>query len=97
MKNVACSMLGDMSHLEIQQGKEAMKTSKFQKYIEGTAMCMTILMVATKSYAQLTSNYTYFYGFWFSGVKKPESSMAEGLNYCRLVKTIHKGFCIATL
>ena len=30
MKNVACSMLGTMLHLEIQKGKEDMKTSEFQ-------------------------------------------------------------------
>ena len=29
MKNVACSRLGAMLHLEIQKGKEAMKTSEF--------------------------------------------------------------------
>ena len=29
IKNVACSRLGNMFHLDTQKGKEAMKTSKF--------------------------------------------------------------------
>ena len=33
MKNVACSMLGTMLHIEIQKGKEAMDTSIFFKKI----------------------------------------------------------------
>ena len=34
MKNVAYSRLGNMLHLDIQQGKEAMKTSEFEKILE---------------------------------------------------------------
>ena len=40
MKNMAGSMLGKMLHLVIQKGKEAMKTSKIQKYLGGTTACM---------------------------------------------------------
>ena len=52
--NVACSKLGKMLHLDIQKGKEAMKTSKLQKYIGGTAVYMNILAMATKGCDQLT-------------------------------------------
>ena len=38
MKNVACSRLGTMLHLEIQKGKEAIKTSNFQKDLGGTTL-----------------------------------------------------------
>ena len=48
MKNVSCSRLGTMLHLDIQKGKEDMKTSIFQKYIGGTTACMKRLAVATK-------------------------------------------------
>ena len=37
VKNVACSRLGNMSHLEILKGGEAMKTLIFQNDISGTA------------------------------------------------------------
>ena len=33
MKNVACSRLRTMLHLDIQKGKEAMNTTKFQKFL----------------------------------------------------------------
>ena len=56
MKNVACSILRTMLHIEIQNGKEAMKTSKFQKYIGGTAACMKRLAIDTEGCGQLTSN-----------------------------------------
>ena len=60
MKNVVCSRLGTMLHLDIQKGEEAMKKSKYQKDIGGTTVCMNILSVATKWYGKLASNYTYF-------------------------------------
>ena len=69
MKNVYCSRLGTMLHLETQKGIESMKTSNFQKYVGGTAVCIKILMMNTKGYFKLTSNDIYFYGSWFSVVK----------------------------
>ena len=36
MNNVACYELGNMLHLEIQKGKDAMKTLTFQKGSGGT-------------------------------------------------------------
>ena len=68
-KNVACSRLGAMFHLETQKRKEAMKTSYFIKYLVGTSACMKILSIATKGCGQLTSNDTYFSDVWFSSVK----------------------------
>ena len=47
-----------MLHLEIQNGKEAIKTSEFHKYLGDTDECMKILSVATKGCGQLTSNDT---------------------------------------
>ena len=38
-------------------------------------------MRATKGCSQLTSNDTYFYYIWFSGVKEYEEAMAEGVYY----------------
>ena len=58
MKNVACFMLGTMLHLEVKNGKEATKTSNFQKYLGGTATWMKRLMMATKGYGQITSDDT---------------------------------------
>ena len=54
MKNVACSRLGKMLHLDIQKLKEAMKTLICQKYLGGTAACMKRLMMATKGCGKLT-------------------------------------------
>ena len=51
MKTMACSRLGTMLHLEIQNGKEAMKKYSFQKYIRGNASFIKKLMIATKGVA----------------------------------------------
>ena len=48
MKNVSCYKLGNMLHIDTQKGKEATKTSNFQKYLEDTTACMKRLMVALK-------------------------------------------------
>ena len=48
MKNVACSRLGAMLHLDIQKGKEATKTSKFQIFLGGTTACIKRIAIATK-------------------------------------------------
>ena len=48
MKNVACSRLGTMLHLDIQNGEEAMKKLTFQSELGGTAACMKRLAIATK-------------------------------------------------
>ena len=92
MKNIACSRLGTMLHLEIQTGKEAMKILEFQKDLGGTAACTERLLIGTNVCGQLTSNDTYFTDIWFSSVKNVEEVMAEGVDFCGLVKTIHKGF-----
>ena len=97
MENMECSRLGTMLHLEIQKGKEAMKKSRFQSVLGGTVACMKRLAISTKECGQLTSNDTYFSDNWFSYVKTAEEMNAAGVNYCGPVKTIHKGFCLATL
>ena len=97
MNNVTCSRLGTMLYLEIQKGKEDMKKSKFQSVLGGTAACMKRLAISTKGCGQLTSNDTYFADSWFSSVKTSENMAATGVDYCRPVKTSHKGFCLATL
>ena len=86
-----------MLHLEIQKGKEAMKTSKFQNVLGGTTLCMKRLAISTKGCGQLTSNDTYFSDIWFSSVKTAEEMESAGVDYCGPVKTGHKGFCLATL
>ena len=58
---------------------------------------MKKLLIATKGCDQLTSNDTYFDDIWFSSVKTANEAMDTGLDYCGPAKTIHKGFCIATL
>ena len=74
------SRLGNLLHLEIQKGKEAMKASNFQRDIGGTVACMKRLMMATKEFDQLRSNNTYFSDSWFCGVKIVEEAMAELVN-----------------
>ena len=60
-------------------------------------MCVKRLAISNKGCVQLTSNDTYFVGIYFSSVKNAEEVMAAGVDYCGLVKTSHKGFCLATL
>ena len=86
-----------MLYLDIQKGKEAMKMSEFQKYLGGTAALIKILAMATKGCGQLTSNDTYFSDGWFSSIKMADEAMDLGVDYCRPVKMIHKGCCLATL
>ena len=81
-----------MLHLDIQKGKEAMKTSKFQKYIGGTTECMKRLAIAAKGCGQLTPNDTYFLDSCFSSVKTAEEMAAAGVDYCGPVKMSHKVF-----
>ena len=94
MKNMACSRLGTMLHLDIQKGKEAMKTSNFHNIIGGTTAWMKRLAIATKGCGQLTSNHNYFADSWFSSVKTAEEMAAAGVNYCGPVMTIHKEFVL---
>ena len=86
-----------MLHLDIQKGKDAMKTYIFQIDILVTAEFMNRPMMATKGCGQLTLNNTYFADSWFSGVKMDEEAVAEGVHYCGPVKRSHKGFCLSTL
>ena len=72
MKNVAFTRLGMMLHLDIQKGKEDMKTSKFQKYLRGTTAYMKRLATDTKGCGQMTSNDTYFADRWFISIKTAE-------------------------
>ena len=58
-----------------------MKTSGFQKYLEGTTACIKRLPMDTKGCEKLTSNDTYFDDSWFSGVKMAEEAIAEGVDY----------------
>ena len=91
-----CFRLVTMLHLEIQKGKEAMKTSIFQKYLVGIAACLKRLTISTKGCGQLKSNDIYFSCIWLISVKMSEL-MAQEFDYCGSVKTIYKGFCLDKL
>ena len=54
-------------------------------------------MMDTKRCGQLTSNENYFSGIWLCEVKTDEGGVAEGVDCCVAVKTVHKGFCLDTL
>ena len=58
---------------------------------------MNIIMHAKKSCGQLMSNNNNFSDSWFSGEETAEEAMAEGVDYCRPEKTIHKGFYLVSL
>ena len=58
-----------MLYLEIQKGKEAMKTSEFQKYLGGTASYTKRRLTADKGCGQLTSNDTESADVLFSSLK----------------------------
>ena len=92
IKNVACSRLGTMLQLDIQKVKEAMNASKFQQEIGNTTACMNRIIMTINGCIQLASNGIYFDNSLFSGVKMAKEVMAEVVDYCGTVKTIHKGF-----
>ena len=92
MKNVACSRLEKLLHLDIQKGKEATNMSKFQNHLGGTTACTKRLAIATKGYGQLTSNDTLFADILFSYVKTDGELAATGVDYCGPVKTSYKSF-----
>ena len=58
-----------MLYLEIKNGKEESKTSKFQQDTIRTVLYMKIITRGTGGHGQLLSNDTYFSGIWFNGVK----------------------------
>ena len=58
---------------------------------------MERLVISNKGCSQLSSKYTYFSDSWFSYVKTAEKMAAAGVDYCRPVKTSHRGFCSSTL
>ena len=97
MKNVARLRLGTILNLDIQKGKEATKTSKYQNDLGGTIACMKRIDIATKGCVQLESNDTYFADIWFSSVKNSEEMAPAEVDYCGPVKMIHKVFFKATL
>ena len=74
-----------------------MNKASFLQKIGSTSACMKRLSRYKKGCGQLMSNDTYFSGSWFSLVKTSEDGMAEGVDYCGLVNTSHRGFCLATL
>ena len=43
------------------------------------------------------TSYSYFSDIWFSSVKNVWDMVASGVDYCRAVKTSHKGYCLTTL
>ena len=92
MKDVTCSRLGVVLHIEIQKRKKDMKTSEFQKYLGGTPACMKRPVMATKGCCRLTSKDTYFSDIWFSSVKTAEEAMAAGVDYCRPIEDKIQGF-----
>ena len=96
IKKLACSRWGTMLYPDIQKGKEATNTAKFQQHIRRTAVCTKRLMMAEKGCGQLTSNYTYFFDSCLSEVKTAEEKMAEGVEYCGPAKTRHNVFFLDT-
>ena len=54
LNNAACSRLGTMLYLEIQNRKEVMKASYFLQQIRGTADCIKITIKDTKGCGQLS-------------------------------------------
>ena len=71
--------------------------SELQKNLRETNACMKRIAMDTKGCVQLTSNDTHFSDSWFSGVETDQDAMAAGVDSCGTAKTIHKGFCLATL
>ena len=69
-----------MLYLNIQKGKEVMKTSDFQKGFEVTAGGTKRITKATKGRGRMLSNYILFHDSWFSGIRTEEEANAEGVD-----------------
>ena len=83
-------MLGTMLDLYILKGKEAMKTSNFQKYLRGTTACMKRVAIAAKGCGQLTSNDTYCADNWFSTSSSLSSNKSYDLPIFVLVHNVQE-------
>ena len=79
------------------KGEGGYKYVKASNFLGGTTACMKRPAIDTKGCGQLTSSDTYFADSWFCSVKTAEEMAAAGVNFCGPVKTIHEGFCLATL
>ena len=86
-----------MLYIYTQKGKEATKTSEFQKEIGGKASWMNLIMEATKGYGNFWSNDTLFFDSCFSGVNTVEELNSEVIGYFRNVDTNYKGSSLDTL
>ena len=74
-----------------------MKLLEFQQDIVGTAYFTKIIIKADKVCGNISSKYAFFDDILFRRIKPAEDANAEGLDYFGPAKTIHKGFCLATL
>ena len=86
-----------MLYLDIQKGEEAMNILEFKQETGGTATCTSRIINGTEGCGQMSKNGTYFSDSWFSRGKKSKEASAEGVDYCKMLNTSHKGFFLVML
>ena len=95
-KATACSETGIIIHLEIQEGKDAMKNKEYVGELKSQAACTKCLVMASASsngHDQEDIVVDAFVGdSWFASVETALALMKEGYEFGGIVKTAHSGF-----
>ena len=95
-KMVPCSITGALILIEIQRGKQGMKSSQYNLELVSTSVFTKILMEEMKELGQrsLKGSTRYFFLFdsWFSSKKAAEAATSIGVDLIGMVKTNTKGF-----
>ena len=101
LKTASCSVTGYLVFLEIQQGKEGMKSSRYHLTLGAIAACTKIFMEETKGLGKMavkvSTRHFYLFGSLFSLKKAAEVAASIGVDLIGVVKTNIKVFFKATV
>ena len=93
---VAWSVRGALIFLEIQRGKEGMKSGRYHLELGAADACTKRLMEETKGLGQRASKgstrYCFLFSSWFYRKKEAETAASIGVDLISMVKTNTKGF-----
>ena len=98
---VACSVKGVIILLDIQQGKEEMKSIRYHLELGDTAACTKIFMGDKtglgQRYLKESTKYFFIFNSWLLSKNSVEAAASIGVDLIGMVKTNTKGFCKATV
>ena len=97
-KNIVDGLTGQMLWLEIQEGKDRMKTKEFQGRLGGTAACVMRGVKASEDLEHIPNfeenneeprSRLFFADSWFGSVKAVATLGLAGHHACMIIKTAH--------